>query len=200
MRSVVSAAFRAGVMGFVMGTPLALEWPLPLAGALTHDLRPDVEAERNPRPRGRVTPAGLRMGGKPQLVRKIFVESSPRALRMGERTGRGRSGGMTLPVAHHQRLCSDEMRFRSGSGGAPFPPCLRRTSCITVRLLPQAAPCGGEWQGYGRLTRGAAGSNGGPTMTNAIRRVPHCSHWGTYTILVDGGSIVGVEPLSLIHI
>jgi len=31
-------------------------------------------------------------------------------------------------------------------------------------------------------------------MTNAIRRVPHCSHWGTYTILVDGGSIVGVEP------
>ena len=26
-------------------------------------------------------------------------------------------------------------------------------------------------------------------MTNAIRRVPHCSHWGTYTILVDGGSI-----------
>ncbi|BCH27345.1 molybdopterin guanine dinucleotide-containing S/N-oxide reductase [Mesorhizobium sp. L-8-3] len=27
-----------------------------------------------------------------------------------------------------------------------------------------------------------------------IRRVPHCSHWGAYTILVDGGEIVGVEP------
>ncbi|WP_290691521.1 MULTISPECIES: molybdopterin-dependent oxidoreductase [unclassified Haematobacter] len=35
-------------------------------------------------------------------------------------------------------------------------------------------------------------------MTDAIRRVPHCSHWGTYSILVDGGvddgRIVGVEP------
>jgi biotin/methionine sulfoxide reductase len=27
-----------------------------------------------------------------------------------------------------------------------------------------------------------------------IRRVPHCSHWGAYTILVDGNRIVGVEP------
>lgn len=27
-----------------------------------------------------------------------------------------------------------------------------------------------------------------------IRRVPHCSHWGAYTILVKDGGIVGVEP------
>ena len=27
-----------------------------------------------------------------------------------------------------------------------------------------------------------------------IRRVSHCSHWGAYTILVDGDTIVGVEP------
>ncbi len=27
-----------------------------------------------------------------------------------------------------------------------------------------------------------------------IRRVPHCSHWGAYTILVDGNRIVGAEP------
>lgn len=27
-----------------------------------------------------------------------------------------------------------------------------------------------------------------------IRRYPHCSHWGAYTILVEDGSIVGVEP------
>ncbi|RGP37953.1 molybdopterin guanine dinucleotide-containing S/N-oxide reductase [Pseudotabrizicola alkalilacus] len=27
-----------------------------------------------------------------------------------------------------------------------------------------------------------------------IRRVPHCSHWGAYTLLVDQGRIVGVEP------
>ncbi|MGH6760878.1 MAG: molybdopterin-dependent oxidoreductase [Phyllobacterium sp.] len=27
-----------------------------------------------------------------------------------------------------------------------------------------------------------------------IRRVPHCSHWGAYTILVDGNDIVGIEP------
>lgn len=29
-----------------------------------------------------------------------------------------------------------------------------------------------------------------------IRRVPHCSHWGTYTILVEDGRIVGVEPFA----
>ncbi|RWB06347.1 molybdopterin-dependent oxidoreductase [Mesorhizobium sp.] len=28
----------------------------------------------------------------------------------------------------------------------------------------------------------------------AIRRFPHCSHWGAYTILVKSGRIVGVEP------
>lgn len=27
-----------------------------------------------------------------------------------------------------------------------------------------------------------------------ITRVPHCSHWGAYTILVEDGRIVGVEP------
>ncbi|MCR9001714.1 MULTISPECIES: molybdopterin-dependent oxidoreductase [Enterobacterales] len=27
-----------------------------------------------------------------------------------------------------------------------------------------------------------------------IRRVSHCSHWGAYTILVEGGRIIGVEP------
>lgn len=27
-----------------------------------------------------------------------------------------------------------------------------------------------------------------------IRRIPHCSHWGAYSILVDEGKIVGVEP------
>tara|TARA_R110002020_G_scaffold456465_1_gene672897 strand:- start:3341 stop:5662 length:2322 start_codon:yes stop_codon:yes gene_type:complete len=27
-----------------------------------------------------------------------------------------------------------------------------------------------------------------------IRRIPHCSHWGAYTILVEDGKIVGVEP------
>ena len=27
-----------------------------------------------------------------------------------------------------------------------------------------------------------------------IKRVPHCSHWGAYTILVKDGRIVGVEP------
>ncbi|MBT9288055.1 molybdopterin-dependent oxidoreductase [Prosthecodimorpha staleyi] len=27
-----------------------------------------------------------------------------------------------------------------------------------------------------------------------IRRVPHCSHWGAYTILVEDEAIVGVEP------
>lgn len=31
-------------------------------------------------------------------------------------------------------------------------------------------------------------------MTTTIRRVPHCSHWGAYTLLVDDGEIVGVEP------
>lgn len=29
-----------------------------------------------------------------------------------------------------------------------------------------------------------------------IKRVPHCSHWGGYTILVEDGRIVGVEPLA----
>jgi biotin/methionine sulfoxide reductase len=29
-----------------------------------------------------------------------------------------------------------------------------------------------------------------------IRRVSHCSHWGAYTLLVDGGKIVGVEPFA----
>lgn len=29
---------------------------------------------------------------------------------------------------------------------------------------------------------------------SAIKRVPHCSHWGAYTILVEDGRIVGVEP------
>jgi biotin/methionine sulfoxide reductase len=28
----------------------------------------------------------------------------------------------------------------------------------------------------------------------AIRRYPHCSHWGAYTILVEDGRIVGIEP------
>lgn len=28
-----------------------------------------------------------------------------------------------------------------------------------------------------------------------IRRVPHASHWGSYTVLVDGDRIIGVEPL-----
>lgn len=27
-----------------------------------------------------------------------------------------------------------------------------------------------------------------------VRRVSHCSHWGTYTILVEDGKIVGIEP------
>ncbi len=30
-----------------------------------------------------------------------------------------------------------------------------------------------------------------------IKRVPHCSHWGAYTLLVEDGSIVGVEPFAL---
>ncbi|SMH36456.1 molybdopterin-dependent oxidoreductase [Mesorhizobium australicum] len=30
----------------------------------------------------------------------------------------------------------------------------------------------------------------------AIRRYPHCSHWGAYTILVEDGRIVGVEPFA----
>ncbi len=29
-----------------------------------------------------------------------------------------------------------------------------------------------------------------------IRRIPHCSHWGAYTILVEDGRITGVEPLA----
>ncbi len=31
-------------------------------------------------------------------------------------------------------------------------------------------------------------------MTAEIRRVAHCSHWGAYTLLVQGQQIVGVEP------
>ena len=31
-------------------------------------------------------------------------------------------------------------------------------------------------------------------MTAEIRRIPHCSHWGAYTLLVQGQDIVGVEP------
>ena len=30
-----------------------------------------------------------------------------------------------------------------------------------------------------------------------IRRVPHCSHWGAYDVLVEGDEIVGVEPSPL---
>lgn len=29
---------------------------------------------------------------------------------------------------------------------------------------------------------------------STIQRFPHCSHWGAYTILVEGGRIVGIEP------
>lgn len=29
-----------------------------------------------------------------------------------------------------------------------------------------------------------------------IKRVSHCSHWGAYTLLVDGNTIVGVEPFA----
>ncbi|WP_225025979.1 molybdopterin guanine dinucleotide-containing S/N-oxide reductase [Xinfangfangia pollutisoli] len=29
-----------------------------------------------------------------------------------------------------------------------------------------------------------------------IKRVPHCSHWGAYTLLVQDGRIVGVEPFA----
>ena len=29
---------------------------------------------------------------------------------------------------------------------------------------------------------------------SGIKRIPHCSHWGAYTILVEDGRIVGVEP------
>ncbi|MCA6122048.1 molybdopterin-dependent oxidoreductase [Bradyrhizobium sp. WSM 1704] len=29
-----------------------------------------------------------------------------------------------------------------------------------------------------------------------VKRVPHCSHWGAYTILVEGQQIVGVEPFA----
>ena len=32
------------------------------------------------------------------------------------------------------------------------------------------------------------------TTAPRIRRVPHCSHWGAYTVLVEDGRIVGVEP------
>lgn len=30
----------------------------------------------------------------------------------------------------------------------------------------------------------------------AIERIPHCSHWGAYSVLVDEGRIVGVEPFA----
>ena len=29
-----------------------------------------------------------------------------------------------------------------------------------------------------------------------IQRIPHCSHWGAYTLLVEDGRIVGVEPFA----
>lgn len=29
-----------------------------------------------------------------------------------------------------------------------------------------------------------------------VERIPHCSHWGAYTILVEDGAIVGVEPFA----
>ncbi|MEN9316894.1 MAG: biotin sulfoxide reductase, partial [Pseudomonadota bacterium] len=29
-----------------------------------------------------------------------------------------------------------------------------------------------------------------------IQRIPHCSHWGAYSLLVDDGRIVGVEPFA----
>lgn len=31
-------------------------------------------------------------------------------------------------------------------------------------------------------------------MTEQITRVPHCSHWGAYTILVHNGRVTGIEP------
>lgn len=37
---------------------------------------------------------------------------------------------------------------------------------------------------------------GDDERVSTIKRVPHCSHWGAYTILVDGGNIVGVEPFA----
>ncbi len=33
-------------------------------------------------------------------------------------------------------------------------------------------------------------------MSDAVRRVPHASHWGTYTLLVKDGEIVGAEPFA----
>ena len=30
-----------------------------------------------------------------------------------------------------------------------------------------------------------------------IQRIPHCSHWGAYTLLVEDGRILGAEPLAL---
>ncbi len=30
----------------------------------------------------------------------------------------------------------------------------------------------------------------------ALQRIPHCSHWGAYTLLVNDGQIVGVEPFA----
>lgn len=29
-----------------------------------------------------------------------------------------------------------------------------------------------------------------------VRRIPHCSHWGAYTLLVEDGRIIGAEPLA----
>lgn len=31
-------------------------------------------------------------------------------------------------------------------------------------------------------------------MTGSTTRIPHCSHWGAYTILVQDGRVVGIEP------
>lgn len=33
-------------------------------------------------------------------------------------------------------------------------------------------------------------------MMGAVRRISHCSHWGAYTVLVDGQRIVSVEPFA----
>jgi biotin/methionine sulfoxide reductase len=33
-------------------------------------------------------------------------------------------------------------------------------------------------------------------LTDGVRRVPHCSHWGAYTLLVRDGEIIGAEPFA----
>ncbi|SIT48442.1 hypothetical protein BN2475_1030009 [Paraburkholderia ribeironis] len=30
----------------------------------------------------------------------------------------------------------------------------------------------------------------------ALQRISHCSHWGAYSLLVDDGNVVGVEPFA----